>query len=57
MPAIYYTAVGLEKMSQRPENRQIDRQRTEKAITVATLLPYQWNAGFRGPILNVLPFV
>ena len=34
---MYYTAVGLEKMSQRTD-RQTDREETEKAITEATLL-------------------
>ena len=36
--AIYYTAVGLEKMGQRTENRQTDRQTTEKLIKEATLI-------------------
>ena len=35
MPDIYYTAEGLEKCNR----EQTDRQRTEKPITEATLIP------------------
>ena len=52
--AFYYTAVELEKNvtdRQKTENRQTDRQtdrqRTDKTITVATLIP--WIAGLSGP--------
>ena len=37
--------------------QRTDRQRREKAITEATLLPYQWNSGWSGPISTPDPNV
>ena len=49
---MYHTAVGLEKMRQRTENKQTENRETEKAVTEATLIVDGSLAGLSEPIEN-----